>query len=68
MTSHKSRNKRGKTKAELSELFQTVEDNPTLLVLLETATTSARPAIFIKTLLETGPILRKSIKVCEDGH
>jgi hypothetical protein len=62
MPSHRSRNKCGNAKAELSELFQTVEDNPTLLDLLETATTSARQAIFIKTLLETGPTALAGLK------
>lgn len=62
MPSHRSRNERGKAKAEQTKLFQTVEDNPTLLDLLETATSPARQTIFIETLLETGPTALTDLK------
>lgn len=62
MPSHRSRNERGKAKAEQSNLFQTVEDSPTLLDLLETATSPARQTIFINTLLETGPTVLTDLK------
>jgi hypothetical protein len=55
MPSHRSSNERGKAKAEQSKLFQTVEDNPTLLDLLETATSPARQTIFIESLLKADP-------------
>ena len=51
---HRSRKDHGRT-AEQSILFQTVEDNPTLLDLLETATSPTRQTIFIKSLMKTRP-------------
>ena len=49
MPSHKQR----KAKSHQSKLFYTVEENPLLLDLLETATSPARQAIFIDKLLKT---------------
>ena len=62
MPLHRSHKKLGQVKAEQSKLFQTVEDNPILLNLLETATSSARQTIFIKSLLEIGPPVLTDLK------
>jgi hypothetical protein len=44
-----------KLKAQQANLFHVLEGNPKLLDLLETATSSARKAIFIKSLLAVLP-------------
>jgi hypothetical protein len=41
-----------KVKAHQAKVFKTVESNPTLLDLLETATSSARKTIFIKAVID----------------